>query len=144
MKRRIDTEVESILEEIEDLKMLKDLGEKKFADEKGYADTIASRLRGMKTTQLRKFFDSIRKIKEELKDGRWEDVEAEFYLLKPKIAHARGRNLIPEEFNELMKVCMKKVDVGEDSDEKKKNFEKMVEFLEAIVAYHRYYNPRGG
>ena len=121
MRRRIDTEVESILKEIEELRMLKDLKEKKIADEEGYADTIASRLRGMKTTQLRKFFDSIRKIKEELKDGGWEDVEAEFYLLKPKIAHARGRNLIPEEFNELMKVCMRKVDIGEIQD-KKENF----------------------
>jgi len=142
MRRRIDTEVESILKEIEELRMLKDLKEKKIADEEGYADTIASRLRGMKTTQLRKFFDSIRKIKEELKDGGWEDVEAEFYLLKPKIAHARGRNLIPEEFNELMKVCMRKVDIGEIQD-KKENFERMVDFLEAVVAYHRYYNPRG-
>ena len=143
MRRRIDTEVESILKEIEELRMLKDLKEKKIADEGGYADTIASRLRGMKTTQLRKFFDSIRKIKEELKDGRWEDVEAEFYLLKPKIAHARGRNLIPEEFNELMKVCMRKVDIEDGDGDKKKNFEKMVDFLEAVVAYHRYYNPRG-
>jgi CRISPR-associated protein Csm2 len=142
MRRRIDTEVESILKEIEELKMLKDLKEKEIADEKGYADRIASRLRGMKTTQLRKFFDSIRKIKEELKDGGWEEVEADFYLLKPRIAHARGRNLIPEEFNEFMKVCMRKVDIGEGRD-KKENFEKMVDFLEAVVAYHRYYNPRG-
>ena len=142
MKRRIDTEVESILEEIEDLEMLKDLGEKKFADEKGYADTIASRLRGMKTTQLRKFFDSIRTIKVKLKEGGWDAAEPKFYLLKPKIAHARGRNLIPEEFYEFLKVCMRKVDIGDDS-EKKENFEKMVEFLEAVVAYHRYYNPRG-
>jgi CRISPR-associated protein Csm2 len=143
MRRRIDTEVESILKEIEELRMLKDLEEKDFADEEGYADKIAQRLRGMKTTQLRKFFDSIRKIKEELKDGRWEDVEAEFYLLKPKIAHARGRNLIPEEFNELMKVCMRKVDIEDEDGDKKKNCEKMVDFLEAVVAYHRYYNPRG-
>ena len=143
MKRRIDTEVESILEEIEALEMLKDLGEKKFADEKGYADTIASRLRGMKTTQLRKFFDSIRTIKVKLKEGGWDDVKPEFYLLKPKIAHARGRNLIPEEFYEFLKVCMRKVDIGDDNENKKKNFEKMVEFLEAVVAYHRYYNPRG-
>ncbi len=41
-----------------------------------------------------------------------------------------------------MKVCMRKVDIGDDN-EKKENFEKMVEFLEAVVAYHRYYNPRG-
>jgi CRISPR-associated protein Csm2 len=143
MKGRIDAEVESILEKIKQLEMLKDLKEKDFADENGYADTIANNLRGMKTTQLRKFFDSIREIKEKLKKGSWEDVEADFYLLKPKIAHARGRNLIPEEFNELMKVCMKKVDIGEDTDKKKKNFEKMVAFLEAVVAYHRYYNPRG-
>ena len=142
MKRRIDTEVESILEEIEALTMLKDLGEKKFADEKGYADTIASKLRGMKTTQLRKFFDSIRTIKEKLKEDSWNEVEPKFYLLKPKIAHARGRNLIPEEFYEFLKVCMRKVDIGDES-EKKENFEKMVEFLEAVVAYHRYYNPRG-
>lgn len=143
MKRRIDTEVESILEEIEALEMLKDLGEKKIADEKGYADTIASRLRGMKTTQLRKFFDSIRTIKVKLKEGGWDAAKPEFYLLKPKIAHARGRNLIPEEFYKFLKVCMMKVDIGDDNENKKENFEKMVEFLEAVVAYHRYYNPRG-
>jgi CRISPR-associated protein Csm2 len=143
MKRRIDTEVESILAEIEALEMLKDLGEKKFADEKGYADTIASRLRGMKTTQLRKFFDSIRTIKVKLEEGGWDAAKPEFYLLKPKIAHARGRNLIPEEFYEFLKVCMRKVDIGDDNENKKKNFEKMVEFLEAVVAYHKYYNPRG-
>lgn len=143
MNRRIDSEIESILREIEEIGMLKELKEKTFADEGGYADKIAEKLRGMKTTQLRKFFASIRKMQTELNTGEWNDVEADFYLLKPKIAHARGRNLIPEEFNEFLKVCMRKVDIGNDGD-KKENFEKMVDFLEAVVAYHRYYNPRGG
>lgn len=137
--REINPQIKNIIDELDKVKMLKDMNTKDFADENGYADIIArNSKKTLKTTQLRKFFGAIRDIERE-KD--WNRMEAEFYLLKPKLANAIGRNLIPKDFYELMKVCMRKVDIGSDKD-KVKNFSKMVEFLEAIVAYHKYYNPK--
>jgi len=143
--RAIDDEISTIMGEIKQLEMLKDLKTKDFADEDGYADKISKKLAlkrsirpKLKTSQLRKFFGAIRNIERE---KEWEKMETEFYLLKPKLANSRGRDLIPEEFYQIMKVCMSKVDEGSDED-KVENFSKMVEFLEAIVAYHKYYSPK--
>lgn len=125
--------------------MLKDLEPKVFADEDGYADVISHRLAREKsikpkleTSQLRKFFGAIRDIERE---KEWNKMETQFYLLKPKLANSRGRNIIPEEFYQLMKVSMSKVDKGTEKD-KIKNFKRLVEFMESIVAYYKYYNPK--
>ncbi len=143
-QKQIDPEVSKILGEIKELKMLKDIKTKKFADEGGYADKLAKKFgKSLKTTQLRKFFSAIKDINNDLKDGKsWGDVEGKYYLLKPKIANAKGRGLIPEEFYVFMKTCMAKIDhLGSDGD-KKNNFNRFVEFLEAVVAYHKYHYPK--
>ena len=141
-KRQIDPEVSSILGEIRSLKTLKELDVKTFADENGYADKLAQKFgKDLKTTQLRKFFGAVKEIEAGLKEDDWSKVEANFYLLKPKLANAKGRGLIPEEFYEFMKTCMGKVDAGSEND-KKENFQKLTKFLEAVVAYHKYYNPK--
>lgn len=138
----MDTEVSRVLKEIRSKEMLRELDVKEFADENGYADTLAKKFgRELKTTQLRKFFGAIKRIEGDLKEKRWDEIKADFFLLKPKLANAKGRGLIPEEFYEFMKICMSKVDVGSDN-EKKENFQRMIEFIEAVVAYHKYYNPR--
>lgn len=143
--KRMDSEINGIVSNIKQLEMLKDLEPKVFADEDGYADVISRRLAQersirpkLKTSQLRKFFGAIRDIERE---KEWNKMETQFYLLKPKLANSRGRELIPEEFYQVMKVCMSKVDKGTDKD-KVENFNSMVEFLEAIVAYYKYYNPK--
>lgn len=142
-QERLDPEISNILKKIDELDMLKELNQKTFADEGGYADKIASNrsLKSLKTTQLRKFFGAIKEMDSNLKEDGWNRVEGDFYLLKPKLANAKGRRLIPTEFYEFMKTCMSKVDVGSE-DDKKENFRRFVEFLEAVVAYHKYYNPR--
>lgn len=134
--------VEEVLEKIGKLKMLKDLDIKSMADDGGDADKIAHTLKSMKTTQLRRFFGAIklieRTIEEEEPEKAWNDVEAEFYLLKPKIAYAKGRKLIPEEFYQVLKVSLNKIDIGSNED-KIENFRFFVKFLESIVAYHKFY-----
>ncbi len=146
-QKQLDPEISNILKKIDKLKMLKELNRKTFADEGGYADKIASNssLRYLKTTQLRKFFGAIKemdsKLKNDSKNEGWNRIEGDFYMLKPKLANAKGRGLIPIEFYEFMKTCMSKVDVGSEEN-KKENFRRFVEFLEAVVAYHKYYNPR--
>ena len=140
--RSDNNEIGKILDEISKLKMLKDLSIKLIADENGYADKIAHTLRNMKTAQLRRFFGAIksieRTIEEENSENAWDEVEAEFYLLKPKIAYAKGRKLIPEEFYQVLKVSLNKINVGTNG-EKIENFKRFVKFLESIVAYHKFY-----
>ncbi|AAB85570.1 MAG: CRISPR-associated protein Csm2 [Methanothermobacter sp.] len=133
-----DLTFEDVKKEISALDKLSDLEAKKYADTGGYADVIA-RANNLKTTQLRKFFSAIRSM--EKKADSWKSIEADFYLLKPQLANARGRDLIPEGFYEVMKKMMDKVDRGDD-DEKIENFRVFVRFLESIVAYHKFYNPR--
>lgn len=136
-------EIEKIVDEIGKLKMLKDLDIRLIADENEYADKIAHRLRSMKTAQLRRFFGAIklieRTIEEEDPEKAWDEVEAEFYLLKPKIAYAKGRKLIPDEFYQVLKVSLNKINVG-NNKEKIENFRVFVKFLESIVAYHKFYD----
>ncbi|MDR7666819.1 type III-A CRISPR-associated protein Csm2 [Methanosarcina sp. Z-7115] len=140
--RSDNNEIGKILDEIGKLEMLKDLSIKLIADENGYADKIAHTLRNMKTAQLRRFFGAIklieRTIEEENSEKAWDEVEAEFYLLKPKIAYAKGRKLIPEEFYQVLKVSLNKINVGTNED-KIENFKRFVKFLESIVAYHKFY-----
>lgn len=136
---RQNNDFEKVIREINNLSMLKDMTSKEFADEGGYADLIAqSSRRSLKTTQLRKFFAALRDIENQ---KNWADMEMKFYLLKPQLAYSQGRRLIPREFHDLMKLCMRKVDVGTDED-KVENFKRMMDFLEAIVAYHKFYNPK--
>ena len=142
MSKRINEQVMSIITEIEK-STLRELTPKKFADVDGYADIIARKLKTLKPTQLRRFFDTVKRISRELKGGaKWKDVEGEFYLLKPKLAYASGRGLIPTEFDELMKVCLRKITEGKDDTEKKEYFEVFEEFFVSIVAYHKYHYPR--
>ncbi|KAF5430048.1 CRISPR-associated protein Csm2 [Candidatus Methanomarinus sp.] len=133
-----DKDIDKILKGIEKLDMFKDLDIKLLADEGEYADTLANKLRNMKTTQLRRFFGAVKEIESNLNGKSWEDVEADFYLLKPKLAYAKGRKLIPAEFYEVVKTSMNKVDVGNNQD-KIANYKMFVRFLESIVAYHKFY-----
>lgn len=133
-----DKDIDKILKGIEKLDMFKDLDIKLLADEGEYADTLANKLRNMKTTQLRRFFGAVKEIETNLNGKNWEDVEADFYLLKPKLAYAKGRKLIPAEFYEVVKTSMNKVDVGNNQD-KISNYKMFVRFLESIVAYHKFY-----
>jgi len=143
-KPQIDPEVDKIIKEIDKLQMLNQLKTKDFADENGFADKVAQKIRGTKTAQLYKFFASIRKMQKGLKQTHeWNGIEGAFYLLKPQIAYAKGRELIQNEFYRILMALFSKVDVG-TNDEKIENFNKMVQFLEAIVAFHKFHYSGGG
>jgi len=141
----IEMDKRKIGEKIESLGSLYELDVKDFAKEGGYADTLAREWKNsLKAAQLRRFFDAVKKIERRLDEGKeWGDVEEDFYLLQPQVVYAKARDVIPKGFLDLMKICMSKVDVGAD-EQKKRNYRRFVQFLEAIVAYHKYYNPRGG
>ena len=132
-------EINEIIQNINKHEKLTDIDIKDLLDEKtGYAYKIAeiskkSRTK-LKTTQLRKYFDAIRKMEGK---NKWEDIEPKFYLLKPRMAAGVGRDLVPREFYDVIIVAMNKVNIG-NNDEKLANFKVFVEFFESIVAYHKF------
>lgn len=131
-------EIKEIINEINQVKMLSDISAKEYADENGYADKIAKNSKDLKTTQLRKFFGAVKLIEQK---ETWDEIEVDFYLLKPQIAVAKGRKLIPQNFYKIMMALMRKVDVGSE-EEKMKNFDTFVKFFESIVAYHKFYTGK--
>lgn len=141
MATNSNSEMGKIIEDIKKCDMLKNIEIKKLVDvDDGYAYVIAKNLvckksENLNTNQLRKFFTVIRKIEQKEK---WVDVKSDFYLLKPRIAVSVGRGNVPKPFFDLIIACMNKVDVGSE-EEKMDNLDIFIEFFEAIVAYHKYF-----
>ncbi|HHG74681.1 MAG TPA: type III-A CRISPR-associated protein Csm2 [Persephonella sp.] len=109
-----------------------------FIEPSGVAEAIASTIT-FKPTQLRKIFHQIKSIKQEVK-GEADLGSNEISLIKllPLLAYSKGRGLISEDFFELSKTLIAKV----RESKKREDFNKFVDIFEAIVAYHKYYNPK--
>ena len=130
------------IKKIQSLKNMSELDPKDFAGIEGIAAKVAQEIsKDMKTSQLRKFFDPLVKIEDELKKESWTpEVEGRLYLVLPTLAYAVARHLAPKEFYSLIDECIKKVIVKEaPPDLKKANFQRFMEFLRAIVAYNKYF-----
>jgi CRISPR-associated protein Csm2 len=141
-----DGSFEEIIAPIRKAKNLSEVGIDEIAKENGITENLA-KLRGfsdLKTSQLRKFFDILKKIQVDVNDKGWnESVENDFYMIRVNLAYARGRGLIPDEFFTLVSECIAKV-ISPDKDLTKKNYLRFVQIMEAMVAYHKYTHPSAG
>ena len=112
-----------------------------YAVEGGFADVIAkeagaeSTKHKLKSNQLRKFFSAVRLLDQK---EEWVDIKPGFYLLRPQLAYAKGRDKIPENFFDVMVEFMKKVP-SEDDSQSMENFNTFVSIFESIVAYFKYH-----
>ncbi len=87
---------------------------------------------GLKTTQIRKFLDGMRKLDVQFNKGK--DFNPDnVILLKPKLAYAAGRN---SEVKPLMDILDPAITAGGKTY---KDFTRLLDLVEAIVAYHKFY-----
>jgi len=87
---------------------------------------------GLKTTQIRRFLDGIRRLDVQFSKGK-QFLEDQVVLLKPKLAYAAGRN---KEVRPLMDVLQPAITAGSKSYA---DFKKLLSLIEAIVAYHKFH-----
>jgi CRISPR-associated protein Csm2 len=120
-------------------KTFKDMQIIEFAPPEECAQIIAEQLakKKMKITQLRKIFTTIKALELRVKDQKPDDsfMEQEFYMLIPHLAYAKGRDLIPSDFYDRMKKI-----IGDGKTGKIKtveDFKRFVDFMTAIIAYHK-------
>jgi CRISPR-associated protein Csm2 len=113
-----------------------------FAGTGDLADRLAQGYgKRLKATQLRRLFHTIKDIERGLprEDRELTTGElTEILPLLPELAYARGRDLIPQDFYELMRACM-----GTSKLKRVADFRRLTRFLEAILGYHKYYDKGG-
>lgn len=130
------SDINDVIVKINACNTLSDIPVKDFLDaETGYAHIVAKNSKKLNTTQLRKFFAALKKMEQK---ETWDEIETEFYLLKPRMAVSVGRKNVPKPFYDVVLAAMAKVDNVEDDNVKMENFDIFVKFFEAIVAYHKY------
>lgn len=85
----------------------------------------------LETNQVRKFLDAINRLKSVLaQENEFSKIETEVVLLKPKLAYAAAREKAAKPLSEVMSKAIDKVESKED-------FERLVQFIESIIAYHK-------
>jgi len=116
---------------------------KELVKPEGYADKLARYLknhtRGIKTTQLRKFFNEIKSATQKAKNNKLEEAKIALWRIYPIIAYSEARGLMPEEFGELMYLVLKKVEDCRKQEKLQKSFERLEDFITALYAYFRKY-----
>lgn len=133
---KFDNKFKGLKTVINELNEINKISINEITDDGGFADRIAKNLKNLPSNQLRKFFNNIRLMD---KKSKWSEIEYDFFLLKPQLAVAVGRTIIPESFFELMSVLMDKVNKG-NNQQKYNNFKIFVKFYESIIAYHNFHN----
>ncbi len=134
-------DIGKILEKIKRCKNLSEISIDEITKESGIAETFAKKFGDkLKPTQLRKFFDKIVTNQENLRNRGWKSIEADFCMIRPNLAYAKGRKLIPDEFFQLISLCVERIaHAGSPEEEIKENYARFVQLLQSIVAYHTYY-----
>ena len=94
----------------------------------------------LETNQIRKFLDAINRVKADLigdepgsgqeSSKSFVEIEADIVLLKPKLAYAAARQRAAKPLSSVMSAAIDKVHSLED-------FERLVQFIESIIAYHK-------
>ena len=132
--------MDEIIQSIKAKSSFKEVSITSFAPSGQWSDQIAKKLGDkMKTTQLRKFFTSIKLMEQKTKGKDKTDCfnDSSLYMLLPYLAYAKARKLIIPEFYNLVKEI-----IGDGQNGKIKtveDFQRFVEFMTAIVAYQKQY-----
>ena len=116
-------------------KYLCDLQERKGFVRPGHA--------AMTSSQIRNFFSEIKRIQRNGIEGHVSD----FLLIKPKIAYSEARAISKnarsriKDFRIVMDQAHTAVDITNETD-RNARFQRFVDFLEAILAYHKAYGGK--
>jgi CRISPR type III-A-associated protein Csm2 len=131
-----DNEIREVIVNVKKLKSMADLNPEDYAERNGWADTIVQKTK-IKATQLRKIFHYIKDLRREFNRSETGFNRAKVAMIMPSLAYAKGRGHIPEDMYELLTLCF-----SQDKCKSKEDFDSAVNFLEAIMAYHKFYHPK--
>ena len=93
-----------------------------------------------KNSQLRRYFDEIVRLNtlstEDKDEDFWQNqILPQVHMLIAKVVYARGRDLVTESFENLIKEGIYQI-------EKKEDLHIFTNFLEAFMGYYKVYGPK--
>jgi CRISPR-associated protein Csm2 len=80
--------------------------------------------------QIRQFLRMMSRLQEFAQADGFAEIETEVVLLKPKLAYAAARQKAAKPLNDVISVAIDQVHSRED-------FDRLVQFIESIIAYHK-------
>lgn len=107
------------------------------------ADQLGRQLKdgGLTTSQIRALFGEVRQIQAQwsMGDANRQMASRRLILLKPKMAYRarRERGRAVEELVSVLEPAVDQVIQAPTTEQQDANFQRFVEFFEAILAYHR-------
>lgn len=138
-QRNRDNAIQEVISEVKRANRLKDVFKPEdYALPEGWAHKTAKSLskQAMNSNQLRKIFTQLKGIEEKIdrnKSSELTDTQMnEILLIMPQIAYAKGRDLIPWEFYNLMRECITPKKIKDRDD-----YKSFVNFYTAVVAYSK-------
>lgn len=142
MSKPNKADIQQVIQRIKSLKRMRELKVEEFAPEGGLADQVVQALgpANLKPTQLRKVFHTLKLIQKNVikeqqsKDKKDQEFDnSRLLTLMPMLAYSVGRELIPREFYDLLKEVFnpQRLETNED-------FLRAFDFVEAMLAYHKY------
>jgi CRISPR-associated protein Csm2 len=98
---------------------------------------------GLTTNQIRALFGEVRQIEAQwgIEGETHQNAVKRLILLKPKMAYRarRERGRAVQELVEVLKPALDEVVSEKNPKKQNENFQRFVEFFEAILAYHKAY-----
>ncbi|OQX53550.1 MAG: type III-A CRISPR-associated protein Csm2 [Candidatus Cloacimonas sp. 4484_209] len=90
------------------------------------------------TTQLRKIYDYLLKIKREVEKGSSDEkIKEKLYLIRPKIAYAVSRSKERKALG--LKPLQEKMEPWiHEFREPKRDLEKLIQFMESVISFYKY------
>ncbi len=105
----------------------------------GEAEAVANKLNQApghmnKTTQIRRFYDELVGWQERIEgdDAKFKLYEAFIKMLNAKVAYAKGRKLVDEQFEAWFRECIKSTTSAKALDHFRLHFEAVLGFLKAL------------
>jgi CRISPR-associated protein Csm2 len=91
-----------------------------------------------KSTQLRKYYDELCMWDQKIRQNpdKYEEFLPLIKMLNAKVAYAKGRDLVDQNFVDLMRHCLKEV-----TKEDPKTFRNCKLFFEAFMGFYKMHKP---
>ncbi|GEM_PF-457967 len=110
----------------------------------GLTALLAESFKGVNPNQLRKVFEAFKNLEDTLKKGNKDKVLENLYKIYPNLAYAKGRNLIPRHFYDVLVSLLEAVEEGlrtpnGEEGEVLEDVERLVQFVRSFVAYHKFF-----
>jgi CRISPR-associated protein Csm2 len=130
--------IQDVRKYLNNLTSMSEINPLDYAEPEGWADVVVRSVgRNLKATQLRKIFHYIKDLNREFQKPDAKFNRSKVALIMPSLAYAQGRGHIPNDFYDLLTICF-----GQGKCKTAEDFESAVNFLEAIMAYHKFHNPK--